>query len=103
VIKLTKAEQRVWNRPTVETSEERDWIDRLAVVRPDMFPLKFFDRNANGSLDWPTRLFVHDRRDGAFGCYPINMEWIKAEVLKLEAEAREESQREIERSVGAFI
>jgi hypothetical protein len=105
MIKLTKAEQRSWDRPTVETPEEREWLARLEVVRSDMFPLKVFDRLENGEMDFPTRLCLYGsrRNGGPFGCYAINLKWIKAEMLRLEEERRQEAAAEVQQRIGAFI
>ena len=101
---ITKAEIRFWERPTNETAEEREWLARLEVVRPDMFPLKVFDRLPNGDMDMPVKLLGrHVRGVGNFGCYPIGLAWIKSEVLRLEREAKETAEKEIELAIGAFI
>lgn len=76
---------------------QRRMLDRLEKARPDMAPLKLFDKV---SSNLKNRCFALHRPDGV---YRVTWPWVWRECREREAELDRERQQEIEAAIGAGI
>jgi hypothetical protein len=76
---------------------QRRMLDRLERARPDMAPLKLFDKvSSNLKRECFTLM-----RPG--GCYRVTWTWVRSEYKRIEAERERERQQEIEAAIGVGI
>lgn len=103
--KMKRHERRFWESPDLATPEERRWLDKLERERPEMAPMKITQRDGpeTGQFNTVTKLMRRRGSGTMFGCYCMNLDWIKMEARRCRKRRLKEEQREIDNLVGAFI
>lgn len=98
------SKRQSWITKDHSTPMERRWLDRLEKVRPDMAPVWVTNgdsiRDGFSSL---TTILRRKRQGCDFGCYIVDLAWVKREVLRLEREILSEKKREAANFVGSGI
>lgn len=105
MIKLKKHEVMRWDSPCLATPRERAAIDRLLAERPELGPVKIFERHgpADGQFQGLTKLMRRRMHGTAFGFIVCTLEWIVAEERRCRHARLAREARDAECAIGAMI
>lgn len=105
MIKLKPRERRSWESPDLATPTERKWLNKLEKERPDMAPMKITSREGpeTGQFRTVTKLLRSRLHGSAFGCFCMDLNWIKQEVRRCRRQRLKREHQETENFIGSFI